>query len=60
MIEIKEQLMEDMIVSDGPRAFIGDKEIVGEGFVLKNDEMIMKLVDRSVFSYNNFVTPKNW
>ena len=60
MIEIKEQLMEDMIVSDGPRAFIGDEEIVGEGFVLKNDKIIMKLVDRSVFSYNNFVTPKNW
>jgi hypothetical protein len=60
MIEIKEDLIDSMIVSDSSRAFIGDEEIVGEGFVLKNDKMIMKLVNRRVFSYNNFVLPKNW
>ena len=55
MIELKEHLMDSMIVADSPRAFIGDEEIVGEGFVLKNDKMIFKLVDRSCFSRQNFL-----
>jgi hypothetical protein len=60
LIEIKEDLMDLMIVTDSPRAFIGDDEIVGEGFVLKNDKIILKFIDREVFSHANFVTPKNW
>jgi hypothetical protein len=60
MIEIKEDLMQSMIVTDSPRAFIGDEEIVGEGFVLKNDKMIMKLVDRPTFAFNNFNLAKSW
>jgi hypothetical protein len=49
-----------MIVTDSPKAYIGEEEIVGEGFVLKNDKMIMKLVDRSVFSRANFNLQKSW
>ncbi len=60
MIELKEDLTDCMIVSDAPRAFIGDEEIVGEGFVLKNDSMILKLIDRPVFSHSNFVMQKSW
>ena len=54
MIEIKEDLMDMMIVSDSPVAYINGKKIVGEGFVLKNDNTILKLVDRSVFAHANF------
>ena len=54
MIEIKEDLMDMMIVSDSPVAYINRKKIVGEGFVLKNDKMILKLIDREVFSHSNF------
>jgi hypothetical protein len=54
MIEIKEDLMECMIVSNSPSAFIEDLPIIGEGFVLKNQNMMIKLVNRSVFSYHNF------
>ncbi len=60
MQEIKEDLMEMMIVSDSPKAYIEDQEIIGEGFVLKNSKMIMKLVDRSVFSKANFNLQKSW
>jgi hypothetical protein len=60
MIEIKEDLMDSMIVSDSPLAFLGDEQIVGEGFVYKNDRMILKLVDRYTFSHQNFVSAKNW
>jgi len=60
MIELKEDLTDCMIVSDAPRAFIGDEEIVGEGFVLKNDKMIMKLIDRPVFAFHNFTLQKSW
>ena len=60
MIEIKEDLMESMIVTDSPVAYINGEKIVGEGFVLKNDSIIMKLVNRSVFAFANFNTAKNW
>jgi hypothetical protein len=54
MIEIKEDLMDNMIVTDSPVAYIGEQRIVGEGFVCKNDCSIFKLVDREVFAYANF------
>jgi hypothetical protein len=54
MIEIKEDLMDMMIVSDSPVAYINGEKIVGEGFVLKNDKMILKLIDRPVFAHANF------
>jgi hypothetical protein len=60
MIEIKEDLMDCMIVSDSPVAYINGEEIVGEGFVLKNDSMILKLVDREVFAHANFNAIKSW
>jgi len=60
MIEIKEDLMNSMIVTDSPVAYINGEKIVGEGFVLKNSSIIMKLVNREVFAYANFNTAKNW
>ena len=60
MIEIKEDLMDSMIVTDSPVAYINGEKIVGEGFVFKNSSIIMKLVNRSVFAYANFNTAKNW
>ena len=54
MIEIKEDLMDMMIVYDTPVAYINGEKIVGEGFVLKNDKMILKLIDREVFAHANF------
>lgn len=60
MIEIKDDLMQSIIVTDSPRAFINDEEVIGEGFVCKNDKMILKLVDRYTFSRNNFTMQKAW
>ena len=60
MIEIKENLMDSMIVTDSPVAYINGEKIVGEGFVLKNSSIIMKLVNREVFAFANFNTAKNW
>ena len=60
MIEIKENLMDSMIVTDSPVAYINGEKIVGEGFVLKNSSIIMKLVDREVFAFANFNTIKSW
>ena len=54
MMELKEHLIDAMIVSDSPVAYINGEKIVGEGFVLKNDSIIMKLVNREVFSKANF------
>lgn len=60
MIEIKEDLMDNMIVSDSPAAYINGEKIIGEGFVLKNDNMIFKLVNREVFAHANFNAIKSW
>jgi hypothetical protein len=55
MIEVKEDLMDCMIVTDNPVAYIQDQKIVGEGFVCKSDNLIFKLVDRFCFSRQNFL-----
>ena len=60
MIEIKEDLMDSMIVTDSPVAYINGEKIVGEGFVLKNSSIIMKLVNREVFAFANFNAIKSW
>jgi hypothetical protein len=60
LIEIKEHLIDAMIVTDSPVAYINGEKIVGEGFVLKNDKMILKLVQREIFSHSNFVMQKSW
>ena len=60
MIEVNEDLMDSMIVTDSPVAYINGEKIVGEGFVLKNSSIIMKLVNREVFAFANFNTAKNW
>ena len=60
MIELKEDLMDCMIVSDAPKSYLNGERIVGEGFVLKNDSMILKLVQREIFAHANFNLQKSW
>ena len=54
ILDLKEQMMDAMIVYDGPKAFIGDEQIVAEGFVRSNKYGTMKLVNRYQFAYANF------
>lgn len=54
VIEIKEDLMDSLIVYDCPKAYISGEEINQEGFVLSHDGGMMKLVNRQVFSFANF------
>jgi len=60
VIELKEDLMESMIVHDSPRCFLPDgTEVFGEGFVFHSESgRVYKLVDRPVFSYTNFTQGK--
>jgi hypothetical protein len=60
LTEIKEHLIDAMIVSDAPKSYLNGEKIVGEGFVLKNDSIIMKLVNREVFAHANFNLQKSW
>ena len=46
--------------NNGPRAFIGQEEISAEGYVFSNEFGTVKLVNREVFSYNNFTRAKVW
>jgi hypothetical protein len=54
MMELKEHLIDAMIVSDAPKSYLNGEQIVGEGFVCKNEKMIFKLVEREVFAHANF------
>jgi hypothetical protein len=54
MIELKEHLIDAIIVSDAPKSYLNGERIVGEGFVCKNEKMIFKLVEREKFSAANF------
>ena len=54
VIEIKEDLMDSLIVYDCPKAYISGEEINQEGFVLSHNCGMMKLVNRQVFSFANF------
>ena len=55
IIEIKEDIMESMIINDAPRSFIfDDVETDGEGYVFYNKFASFKLVNREEFAYANF------
>ena len=54
VLDLKEQMMEAMVVYDGPKAFIGDMPITCEGYVRTNKYGSMKLVDRYHFAQANF------
>ena len=55
VIEIKEGIMESLIVNDAPRSFIfEDVETDGEGYVFFNEFASLKLVNREEFAYANF------
>lgn len=60
MMEIKEDLMSMMIITDSPVAYLNDERIIGEGFVCTGNEINFKLVDRTSFSRANFLMQKNW
>jgi hypothetical protein len=53
MIALKEELMHQCR-NVGPRAFIGNAEISGEGYVMSGEFGTFKLVNRQVFSAANF------
>lgn len=61
VIEMKEDLIDSLIITDAPRSFINRLEIKQEGFIISNDygDMI-KLVDRETFSAANFNQRKRW
>ena len=58
--DIKEDLMDCMIVTDSPKCYLPDgTEVVGEGFVFYSESgRSYKLVDRPVFAYTNFTQGK--
>ena len=46
--------------NSGPAAYIGQDRIDAEGYVYSNEFGTVKLVNREVFSYNNFTRQKAW
>jgi len=58
--EIKELLMEGITTEEDVTCYVGDDECDHEGYVMTNQFGTFKLVNRRVFSYNNFNIAKNW
>jgi len=54
VVEMKEELMEDMIVYNCPKSYIGGLKVNQEGFVMSTEYGMIKLVNRDQFSYANF------
>ena len=54
IMDLKEQMMDAMKVYDGPEAYIGEHQVVCEGFVRTNKYGSLKLVDRYQFAQANF------
>ena len=57
---IKHQLMKDILPVEKVECYIADEKTDHEGFVVTNKFGTFKFVNRQVFSYNNFMIPKNW
>jgi len=56
-------IKEDMLYlcrNNGPKAYIGNRQCGGEGYVRTNQFGMFKLVNREVFSHANFTMPKSW
>ena len=59
VIEMKEEVMDSMIINDAPMTFVyEDIQVDGEGFVIYNEFGTYKLVDRPCFAYANFNSGK--
>ena len=46
--------------NNGPKAFIGNRQCGGEGYVRSNEFGTLKLVNREKFSYANFNVARSW
>lgn len=61
VIEMKEDLVDSIMLSNCPKSYIGSLQIKQEGFTISdNSGRMIKLVDREVFSKYNFILPKRW
>ena len=58
VIEMKHEIMEDLIVYSCPVSFIGEQKVNQEGFVMSSEYGMIKLVDREQFSFANFTQGK--
>lgn len=54
VMSLKHQVMDTYIIYGAPKAYIGDRQVQGEGFVMNSQFGSFKLVDRYEFAYANF------
>ena len=52
---IKEDMLK-LCRNNGPKAFLGNRQCIGEGYVRTNEFGMFKLVNRESFSFANFAT----
>jgi hypothetical protein len=58
--QVKHLLMDGIHPFENVQCYIGNEKTDHEGFVMHNQFGTLKLVNRRVFSYNNFTAQKNW
>ena len=61
VIEMKEEFIDSLIITDAPDAYINGMKVKQEGFVISDEYGEMtKIVDREIFSVANFNQRKRW
>ena len=58
VIDMKNTVLDNVIVYDAPKSYIGDERVQGEGFVYHHKCGSFKVVNRKQFSYANFTQGK--
>lgn len=54
VMNLKQKVLENVIVYNAPACYLGSRKVVGEGLVFSTDRGLFKVVDRAQFSYANF------
>ena len=55
---LKQEYLKNIIVYSAPSCYLNDEKIMGEGITVHTEDGMFKIVDRTQFSYANFVGGK--
>lgn len=58
VVDLKQQVLDSVVVYNAPTCLLGDRKVTGEGLVFSTPQGLFKVVDRLQFSFANFTKGK--
>ena len=58
VLDLKQQVLDGVVVYNAPTCLLGDRKVTGEGLVFSTPQGLFKVVDRLQFSFANFTNGK--